>query len=229
MPEQYSTIGQLNEQSLHAAVKQWYAGKNSLLEAKLEGYFIDILNDNEVIEIQTRNFGSIKKKLDYLTDKYPVKLVYPIPTKKWIVHYTEDMTKQIRKRRSPKKGKLTDLFDELIRIPHIVKKKNFCMEVLFHEQEEIRCDDGKGSWRRKGVSIKDRRLVKVSDTLTFKKPGDYRRFIPGDIAASFTNKQLASSCKIPVEKARKLTYCLDKIGVITKTGKKGNAIIYKLV
>jgi len=63
---------------------------------------------------------------------------------------------------------LIDLFDELVRISHLVKEENFELNVLMVEEEEIRCNDGHGRWRRRGVSIKNHHLKNVVDSVLFK-------------------------------------------------------------
>ena len=52
--------------------------------------------------------------------------------------------------KSPRKGRLTDLFGELVMIPHLIDEENFSLEVLFIDEEEARCDEGRESWRRRG-------------------------------------------------------------------------------
>lgn len=59
-------IGLLNENQLHASLKQWYARPGDLLEVPVDGFVIDIVRDDLLIEIQTRNFASIKSKLTHL-------------------------------------------------------------------------------------------------------------------------------------------------------------------
>ena len=60
------TIGLLNEKALHASLKQWYARPGDQLEVAVDGFVIDIVRDDLLIEIQTRNFSSIKSKLTNL-------------------------------------------------------------------------------------------------------------------------------------------------------------------
>ena len=67
-----TAIGLLNEKSLHAALKHWYAKPGDLLEFALEGYVVDILRGNHVIEIQTGSFSSIKRKMRDLSCRYRV-------------------------------------------------------------------------------------------------------------------------------------------------------------
>jgi hypothetical protein len=87
------------------------------------------------------------------------------------------------------------------------------------EEEEV------GSWRRRGVSIKDRRLMNVDGKTLFKNEKDFLRFLPSDLVKPFTNKELAKLSGI-INLARKITYCLRKTGTITTVGKKGKELIF---
>jgi len=96
------------------------------------------------------------------------------------------------------------------------------------EEEEVRCNDGKGSWRRRGVSIKDRKLLNVNGKTLFKNEKDYLRFLPCDLIKPFTNKELAKLSGVSVNLAQKITYCLRKWGIITTVGMKGKELIFEV-
>ena len=68
------TIGTLRETSLHTALKTWYAQPGDELEASVEGYQIDLRRGAQLIEIQTRNFAALKRKLTQLVERHPVRL-----------------------------------------------------------------------------------------------------------------------------------------------------------
>src|SRR5262247_2206815 len=105
-----SGIGLINEKPLHASLKQWYARPGDRFEVPVDGFVIDIVRDDLLIEIQTRNFSSIKAKLNKLTRSHHVRLIYQIVQEKWIVRLaTGDGVRQVR-RKSPKRGRLEDLF-----------------------------------------------------------------------------------------------------------------------
>ena len=54
----------MTEYSLHSEVKDLYSASGDELEVKVnEGFVVDILKENLLIEIQTRNFSSIRNKL----------------------------------------------------------------------------------------------------------------------------------------------------------------------
>jgi hypothetical protein len=218
----------LHEKSLHSSLKSWYSIPGDQFEVKIDHFIIDIVRKDLLIEIQTRNFSSIKKKIKSLIKNYNVRLVYPIPRKKWIVQVTK-RNEEIKRRISPKKGKLFDVFNELIRISDLINEKNFTIEVLMTEEEEIRKSDGKGSWRRKGVSIEDRKLLDVYERIIFYNNQDFCKFLPENLDQPFTNKSLAKSIKLPINLSRKITYCLRKMGLIKEVGKNRNKLFFERI
>ena len=219
-------IGVLAESSLHAALKQWYSIPGDLLEVPVDGFVIDIVRGDLLIEIQTSNFSAIKQKLMTLVRSHPVRLVHPLAREKWIIRESLDGSVELGKRRSPKKMSLENLFEELVSLPELVAHQNFSLEILLTREEEIRRNDGKGSWRRKGWSIVDRRLVDVTNQYLFKKPEEFLLFIPDSLARPFTSTDLAKAISKPRWLVQKMTYCLRKMGALTVCGKRGRAFLH---
>ncbi len=212
--------GMGNETSLHSAIKYWYSLPGDRFESKVNDFVVDIARDDLLVEIQTKNFSATREKLGSLARNHRVRLVYPIAKEKWIAHVDPLTGRLIRRRRSPRRGTVLDLFAELMWIPEITRERNFSIEVLMIEEEETRCADGKGSWRRRGISIRDRELIEVVDRLVFACKEDYLNLLPEDLAQPFTNKTLAESMNIPVTHVRRMTYCLRKMGAISEVGKR---------
>ena len=221
-------IGTLQERSLHASIKKLYMIGDARDEVEVDGYVVDVVRNGLLIEVQTRNFSKIKSKLLALIKTHPVRLVYPIPSVKWVVRQFPDGLSEISRRKSPKRMSHVDIFDELIRFPNYIAHNNFSLEVILIKEEEIRRKDGKGSWRRRGWSIIDRRLVEVIDMRLYENPSDFLHFIPDTLERPFTNSDLIDTLGIPRRIAQKMTYCLRKMGTIKAVGKKGNAILYDI-
>ncbi|UCF83785.1 MAG: hypothetical protein JSV50_21930 [Desulfobacteraceae bacterium] len=221
-----NVIGTLGEKGLHSALKDWYAMPGDCLETEVDGFHIDIIRNNLFIEIQTPNFSAIKKKLNKLTDTHSVRLVFPIAQEKWIVRLASDGATCLGRRKSPKKGHLLLLFEELVSIPGLIKEKNFSLEVLLIREEEIRCDDGQGSWRRRGWSVTDHRLLEVVIRHVFGRPSDFLALIPADLSDPFTTLELAKGIEQPRWLAQKMAYCLRHMGAIEVVGKNGNSLLY---
>lgn len=227
-------IGVSNENSLHASLKEWYALPGDRFEVKVGNFFVDIVRPSVhgdppvLIEIQTGNFTAIRRKLLDLLPQYPIRLVYPVPQEKWIVRITSDGEIKSR-RKSPKSGKTADLFGELIRIPELITDPNFTIEVVLTREEHIWCEDGKGSWRRGGVSIKDRRLLSVMDRIPLLTKNDFLIFLPSPLTYPFSNKDLSAIGGYSIYQARKITYCLRKMGILKAAGKRRNELQFNLI
>ncbi len=221
------SIGRQNEKSLHAALREWCARPGDQFEVKIENYIIDIVRDELLIEIQTRNFSALKNKLKNLVRQHPVQLIFPIATEKWIVTL-DGNNNLVQRRKSPKNGRAIDIFHELVRFPELMTEENFNLVVVYVQLEEIRKNDGKGSWRRKGISQLDQKLLSIIDHKIYAKPADFLSFLPTNIPNQFSNFLLAQTMKIPVAKIRRMTYCLRKMDVISVVGKEGNLLIFQI-
>lgn len=221
-------IGVQNERSLHAALKQWYAQPKDEFEVPLNGFFIDLVRGEQLVEIQTRNFSAIRQKLHTLVKTHSVHLLHPITFEKWVLQENQDGTKVISRRKSPYRGQLTDMFEELVRIPELMKHENFTIEFPLIREEEVRCRDGKGSKHRKRQSIKDRRLLEVVSTYKFTTAKDFLQFIPQNLPSPFSNKCLEKVLSLPIHRCRQITYCLRKMDTISVVGKKGNELLFEV-
>ena len=223
-----SRIGLLNEKPLHASLKQWYARPGDRFEVPVDGFVINIVRDDLLIEIQTRNLAAINAKLRKLTQSYEVRLVYPVVQEKWIVRApTKDGCVTVR-RKSPKKGRLEDLFWELVSIPQLLSHPNFSLEVLTIREEELRRYDGKRKRRRRrGWVIDGRRLVDVVDRRLFRNSADWLAFVPEGLQ-SFTTKDLAVVADTKRELAQKMAYCLRHARMIELIGRQGRANLYRV-
>ena len=220
-------IGSLNEKPLHAALKEWYARPNDQFEVSVDGFVIDIVRGDLLVEIQTRNFAAIKRKLVKLTAHHPVRLVYPIAREKWIIRLAGDGHSQLGRRKSPKRGTLEQVFGELVSFPQLLSNPNFSLEVLFMQEEEVRRYDSKRGWRRKGWVTHERRLLEVVGQRLFETPADIGALVPSQLAEQpFTTSDLAAATGKPRWLAQKMAYCLREMGTIAQVGKRGKAILY---
>lgn len=219
-------IGTQNERSLHAALKQWYARPGDKFEVPLQGYFIDLVRGEQLVEIQTRNFSAIRQKLESLLQEHQVHVLHPVTAEKWVVQVDSTGTTIKSRRKSPHQGKLTDLFEELVRVPQLMMHSNFSISFLMIREEEVRCKDGKGSKHRKRVSIKDRVLLEVISMHLFTSPEDFLQFIPQHLPRPFSNKCLEKALSLPIHRCRQITYCLRKMEVLIVVGKKGNELLF---
>jgi hypothetical protein len=223
-----SGIGLLNEKPLHASLKEWYAQSGDQFEVTVDGFVIDIVRDYLLLEIQTGNFASIKSKLTKLAHAHRVRLIYPIAQEKWIVKPARDDSGEVTRRKSPKRGRVEDLFWEMVSFPLMLANPNFSLEVLLIREEEVRRYDGKRNWRRRGWVSEERRLLEVVDQRLFESAPDFQALLPDKLGESFTTSDLAEAMGISRQLAQKMAYCLRKVRVFELIGKRGRANLYSL-
>lgn len=222
-----SRIGLLNEKPLHASLKQWYAQPGDRFEVPVDGFVIDIVRNNVLLEIQTRHFGAIKSKLATLVCAHRVRLIYPIACEKWIVQPPANGNGFVTRRKSPKRGRVEDLFRELVGIPRLLSHQNFSLEVLLTREEETRRFEGRRRWRTRGWVTEERRLLEVVDRRVFETPGSWLALLP-DRREPFTSRDLADAIGIRLDLAQKMTYSLREAGLVQSLGKRGRATLYEV-
>jgi hypothetical protein len=219
-------IGTLNEKALHAGLKSWYQRDSDAVEVNIDNYVVDIVRGDLLVEIQTGNFSSIKGKLLHLTERHPVRLVYPIALRKWIIKTSKLRGEAPLRRKSPKQGSPVDVFAELVSFPHLISHRNFTLQVLMTLEEEVRRLDRSRVWRRRGWTIQERRLLKVVEDHVFETPRDFIDLIPTSVMEPFSTSELAIAIGRPRWLAQKMAYCLRKMGAITPVGKRKHATLY---
>ena len=222
-----SGIGLLNEKQLHASLKEWYAQPGDRFEVAVDGFVIDIVRDGLLLEIQTASIASIKSKLINLVRAHRIRLIYPIAEEKWIIKLAKDNSGEVTRRKSPKKGRVEDLFWEMVSFPQLLANQNFSLEVLLIREEEVRRYEGRRRWRRGGWVIEERRLLEVIDQRLFEEPADWREFVPEELE-SFTARDLAESLGVRTQLAQRMAYCLREARVIELLGRRGRAYLYRL-
>jgi hypothetical protein len=94
-----SGIGLLNEKPLHASLKAWCALDGDRFEVAVDGFVVDIVRGDLLVEIQTASFGAMKKKLACLLATHRVRLIHPVAAEKWIVQ--RDGRRPPTRRKSP--------------------------------------------------------------------------------------------------------------------------------
>jgi ribosomal protein S25 len=219
------SIGTKHESSLHRELKFQYAGQHGQTEAEVAGFVADGINaEGEYIEVQTGSFGPLKKKALALQR---LRIIHPVIITKYIEVFNKKGKLQYR-RKSPRRGTPWDLFDVLVYAPDMPLIPGLVIELAMVDAAEQRVQDGKGSWRRHGVSIRDRQIVAVREQITLEKPSDYTRFVPFKKNEKFTSAQLAKKAGISVDLARKTLYVLKRLKIVKNTEKQGNSLVYQL-
>ena len=214
------------ESSLHRSLKFEYSNDGDT-ETPVGDYVCDGLSDDgEYIEVQIGSFGPLSEKVRFLAQSGKVRIIHPIISRKYIETYNTE-GELLRKRKSSRKGSIWDLFNALIYAPEFPLLKNLTIELVNIDTIEKRVDDGRGSWRRKGVSVTDRLIEGWGRRVILSKPKDYRQFIPFGKRKSFTVQDLGEKAGITAALARKTLYVLNKAGLVERIGKRGRFLLYR--
>jgi hypothetical protein len=226
MKRRAHSIGTERESGLHRTLKFRYTGAGGETETPVGSYVADgISGQGEIIEVQTGSFGPLKEKVRELARRSRVRIIHPIIITKYIDVFDQDGNKQYR-RKSPRRGAEWDLFKALLYAPELALTPGLSIELALVDVLETRIQDGRGSWRRRGLSIAGREAAAWHGTISLDSPEDYRRFIPFSPEETFTAADLTQKARIPRPLAGKTLYVLTKMGIVKRIGKKGNAWVY---
>lgn len=221
-------IGTLQEKTVHAVLKRFYEPDLSHQEIRIGSFVADIFREEEIIEIQTRNFNSMRRKLDYFLEEYPVTIVYPIAHTKWLYWIDEETGTVTNRRKSPKTGSLYDAYFELYKIKPYLSHPNLHLCLVLIDVEEYRLLNGWDKNRKKGSTRYDRIPVKLVEEFYIGSPSEYGCMIPEGLPTPFTSKDFAKHAGVSQRIANLALNILNSIHAVTRVGKKGRAYLYEL-
>lgn len=219
-------IGSLNETPLHRALKAHVAPPGSRFEVDVDGYVIDVVAPDMLIEIQTRSVGKMRTKLGALLPQHRVRLVIPVAGCRWIVKSLPGGTTS--RRRSPKRAGLLDVFHELVFIPELLAHPNLEVEAVLTEEIENRSHVEGKAWRKRGWVTTGRDLVAVTERRLFCTPHDLLALLPPDLPDEFTTKDLSRKAAVPMRLAQRVVYCLVRLELAASATKLGRLQSYVL-
>lgn len=220
-------IGTLGEKTLHAVLKYYYEPYEESHETKVGGYVADIVGEHGVIEIQTRGFDRLRKKLGVFLSAATVTVVYPIPRTKWLLWIDADTGEVSGKRKSPKTGAPWDAFYELYKIKSLLTHPNLRILLVLLDVEEYRRLDGWSRDKKKGSTRCERIPVALVEEIELNCTQDYRRMIPEGLTGPFTVKDFRQASRLGDRAAGTALNVLRWVGAVTCVGKRGNAFVYQ--
>ena len=216
------------ETSLHRELKSLYGGPAARREARHGRYRIDVIDGDELIEIQHASLASIRDKVRDLLKGHRVRIVKPIIASKLLVKRRRKAGAVVERRLSPKRGRLIDIFDELIYFTRVYPHPRLTLELVSVEIEEWRYP-GHGRRRRYGqrdFEVEDQKLISRGATWQLQTAADLLALVEAPLPATFRTDELAELLQVPRWLAQRIAYCWRETGAVTCAGKHGNARIY---
>ncbi|NLZ47128.1 MAG: hypothetical protein GX896_10605 [Clostridiales bacterium] len=221
-------IGTLGEKTVHAVLKAYYEPDEDSQEIRIGSYVADIVGEDGIIEIQTRQLGKLKKKLECFLEFTDVTVIYPVPKIKYLTWLDTETGELTKSRKSPAQPDEYSVFRELYPLRKFIKNPRFHFVICFMEVEEIRNLNGWSQNKKRGSTRFDRIPKRIIEEMRFDSAEDYWRFLPIELNENFSSSQYAKMCNIPRDTARLVLNVLTEVGLVYRTGKLANNILFSV-
>lgn len=218
-----STIGTLNEKTIHNALKCYYCNDVDH-EAKIGSFYADGAGEDGIYEIQTAAFSKLGRKLSKMLRACHVTVVYPYPK---IVHnYSmNEQTDEIISSSTRRNSSLSKFFLELYRIKEFLTNPNLtiCIAQLEIEQKAYYKDERR--IRYKGMK-KEKIPKRYIKEIRLDSKTDYFKLLPDGLPQEFTKKEL--HMLLPATDPSLMLEVLEYVGAVSRVGKRGKATVYAI-
>lgn len=221
-----SNIGGLSEGELHLCLKYFFEENRDFHEVYFDGYYADILRDERVTEIQTRNFCSFRKKLAAVSSKLPVTVVHPI-IKNRRLFWTDPATGELcGGRTSPVHQDIYSVFRELVYIREIISRENlgFCFPVIECDEYKLLC--GKEGRRKKDAVRYGLSPKKLLGFYEYDTAFAFASLLPHSDAEYLTVRDVSALIGKKGREASAFVNVLIYLDILRADGKAGRAIKY---
>ena len=217
------------ETSLHRQLKAFYAEDDGQVEVPLGDYRIDVVTGDQLVEIQHGSLAAIRDKIAKLCCDHRVLVVKPLIVTKRLVKRKRKGGKVVDRRKSPKRGSVLDLFDELIYFTSCFPHPNLTLEIALVDIEEWRYP-GQGKRRRRGKGqfiVEDQHLIEVHARHALSTGEDLYKLLDVSLPEPFHTGHLAEALGVKRQIAQRIAYCLRETGTTSQVGKQGNTLLYE--
>lgn len=221
-------IGNLREKALHAVLKYYFEPDAKNHEVKIGNFYADAISNGKIIEIQTKNFYALRKKLDFMVISYKVTLVHPIAEHKKICWVDPSNGSVISSRKVSKKGRIYDILNELYAIKEYVGSENFTLCIMLVDVDEYRLLDGYGKDKKMRATKYERVPTSINSEFFLSEKRDYYMLIPPELGERFTASEFNRAIRMRGIAASCALKFLIYIGTVRLAGKEGRQNIYEV-
>lgn len=221
-------IGTYSEGTLHAVLKKYFEPSSERHELNVGRYVADIVGQDGIIEIQTKQLFRMKNKIKAFLEVSDVTVVYPVSSVRY-VSWVDSLTGEVlNRRKSPRKGNLYEAMVELYALREFLSDPGFHFTVVMLETEELK--DFKVNKYGKKTSVRriDRIPLKFLSEEKFFCKEDYYRLIPEGIDDNFTSADFAKSANISRSLAQYVLNLFNVIGVVKRVDRNKSGYIYSV-
>ena len=223
---EYASIGEYQEKAIHFILKNYFENDNEKMEVKLDGMVMDIVNEEGIIEIQTKNFDRLRNKLDKFLDNNSFTIIYPLIKSKKITWLNSKNAADYN-RKSPINMNIFNSFKELYKIKKYLKHKNLHFCFLFLNIIEFKHLDGYGKDKKKKASSFNKLPIDIDEIKYIDNYQEFESIFDGN-ENEFTSKELSKMKKIKLKDAQVALNVLNYLEIVERIGKSERSYIYKV-
>lgn len=161
------------------------------------------------------------RKFDRLLDRHRMLLVHPIA----VNTYLERPGK--RPRKSPRRGSVYDIFEELVSIPTLLDHPNLILDVVLVSITKVQEYDAGARRGRGGYRTIDRCLREVHEVHRFSDVRDLAGLLPEELPEPFTTADIATGAGIARDVAQRMAFCFRALEVIESVGRTKAGVQYR--
>lgn len=233
-----TNIGGLGERTLHLVLKYMAEPDREYHEVKCGRFFADIRRENEIIEVQTRNLYTMKKKLAEFAampcggggESVSVTVIHPIVESKTLIWVEPETGELSGFRKSPKREGIYGAFREISSLGEVLScdKVGFILPVIRCDEYKLKCGRSRDG-KKFGAARLNRIPTEYIGEYRFPCPRDFMRLLPNTLlSTSFTVKSVSNLLGIDSRSSYYLLRTLTFAGVIRKCGKLERADLYEV-
>ena len=223
-------IGTLQEKRLHAVIKRFLHEDTAYHEVTLEGsrFVSDLRIGKEAFEVQTGAFYPMKKKIAYYLEQTDcsVTVVHPVSVTKWTCRMDGETGGFSPRRRVGGERPETVLAELYAFLPYLGNPR-LRVHLLLLETQDFRLPEGRG--RRSATRRFERVPLALLGEMELYAPEDFRVFLPPELPAVFTVKELSRHTGLLGRDAYSAARTLQALGLVTTGEPNGRAMTFRRV
>ncbi len=219
-------IGQLNERTLHAAVKLYLAPGAENREVRVGRRTADVFGESGVVEIQTRSWEKLLPKLAEFLPVTDVTAVLPVAVTRR-VWWTDPGTGAVSGgRKSPVTGTAFSALEEIAKLGPWLDHPSLTVRVMFFDVDDYRVRTVR---RGRASSVRtDRVPADLRDECFVRSVADLAALLPPGLPEEFTAADLRRLGRVRAVTAGRIASALLRAGLTERLADRGRAYVYRI-
>ncbi len=223
---QADSIGIYQEKRLHGILKRLVCDSESTHEVRLGRYVADVVSDGVISEIQTKNLGRLRAKLEYYLEntEYSIVIIHPIIKNRRIIRADRESGEIKSNKLSPKHENVHDALARLYPIADLLSNERVRTRIMHVEVEEYRYSE-RMRYRRQGAFDSDVFPTCLTDISELCELGDFAKYIPDELCVNaFSANDFFPYTTLRGRDVYSMLNTLSAVGVLERTKEKGSVI-----